>query len=81
LLGLAYPSSKAALNMLTSQYAKAYPAIKINAVDPGYTATDLNEHRGTQTVEEGAEIIVRMATIGAEGPTGGYFDASGTVPW
>ncbi len=81
LLGLAYPSSKAALNMLTSQYAKAYPAIKINAVDPGYTATDLNGHRGTQTVEEGAEIIVRMATIGAEGPTGGYFDASGTVPW
>jgi NAD(P)-dependent dehydrogenase (short-subunit alcohol dehydrogenase family) len=81
LLGLAYPSSKAALNMLTSQYAKAYPAIKINAVDPGYTATDLNEHRGTQTVEEGAEIIVRMATIGAEGPTGGYFDVSGTVPW
>jgi NAD(P)-dependent dehydrogenase (short-subunit alcohol dehydrogenase family) len=81
LLGLAYPSSKSALNMLTSQYAKAYPAIKINAVDPGYTATDLNEHRGTQTVEEGAEIIVRMATIGAEGATGGYFDASGTVPW
>ena len=81
LLGLAYPSSKAALNMLTSQYAKAYPAIRINAVDPGYTATDLNEHRGTQTVEEGAEIIVRMATIGADGPTGGYFDASGTVPW
>jgi NAD(P)-dependent dehydrogenase (short-subunit alcohol dehydrogenase family) len=81
LLGLAYPSSKAALNMLTSQYAKAYPAIKINAVDPGYTATDLNEHRGTQTVEEGAEIIVRMATVGADGPTGGYFDVRGTVPW
>jgi NAD(P)-dependent dehydrogenase (short-subunit alcohol dehydrogenase family) len=81
LLGLAYPSSKAALNMLTSQYAKAYPAIRVNAVDPGYTATDLNEHRGTQTVEEGAEIIVRMATIDADGPTGGYFAASGTVPW
>jgi NAD(P)-dependent dehydrogenase (short-subunit alcohol dehydrogenase family) len=81
LLGLAYPSSKAALNMLTSQYAKAYPAIKINAVDPGYTATDLNDHRGTQTVEEGAEIIVRMALIGADGPTGGYFDAAGPVPW
>jgi NAD(P)-dependent dehydrogenase (short-subunit alcohol dehydrogenase family) len=81
LLGLAYPSSKAALNMLTSQYAKAYPAIKINAVDPGYTATDLNDHRGTQTVEEGAEIIVRMALIGADGPTGGYFDAVGPVPW
>jgi NAD(P)-dependent dehydrogenase (short-subunit alcohol dehydrogenase family) len=81
LLGLAYPSSKAALNMITSQYAKAYPAIKVNVVDPGYTATDLNGHRGTQTVEEGTEIIVRMATIGADGPTGGYFDVVGTVPW
>ncbi|HEY5990137.1 MAG TPA: SDR family NAD(P)-dependent oxidoreductase [Streptosporangiaceae bacterium] len=81
LLGLAYPSSKAALNMLTSQYAKAYPAIKVNAVDPGYTATDLNGHRGAQTVEQGAEIIVRMATIGPGGPTGGYFDAAGPVPW
>jgi len=81
LVGLAYPSSKTALNMLTSQYAKAFPAIKINAVDPGYTATDLNGHRGTQTVEQGAEIIVRMATIAADGPTGGYFDATGPVPW
>ncbi len=81
LVGLAYPSSKTALNMLTSQYAKAFPAIRINAVDPGYTATDLNGHRGTQTVGQGAEIIVRMATIGADGPTGGYFDATGPVPW
>ena len=81
LVGLAYPSSKTALNMLTSQYAKAFPAVKINAVDPGYTATDLNGHRGTQTVEQGAEIIVRMATITADGATGGYFDAAGPVPW
>lgn len=79
--GLAYPSSKTALNMLTSQYAKAYPAIRINAVDPGYTATDLNGRRGTQTVEQGAAIIVHMATIAADGPTGGYFDATGTVSW
>src|SRR4051794_2278283 len=64
LVGLACPSSKAALNMLTSQYAKAYPRLRINAVDPGYTATDLNGHRGNQTVEEGAEVIVRMASIG-----------------
>jgi NAD(P)-dependent dehydrogenase (short-subunit alcohol dehydrogenase family) len=81
LISLAYPSSKTALNMLTSQYAKAFPALKINAVDPGYTATDLNGHRGTQTVEQGAEIIVRMATIAAGGPTGGYFAAAGPVPW
>jgi NAD(P)-dependent dehydrogenase (short-subunit alcohol dehydrogenase family) len=81
LIGLPYPSSKTALNMLTSQYAKAYPSMRINAADPGYTATDLNGHRGTQTIEEGAEIIVRMATIGADGPTGGFFDRTGPVPW
>jgi NAD(P)-dependent dehydrogenase (short-subunit alcohol dehydrogenase family) len=81
LISLTYPSSKSALNMVTSQYAKAYPSMRINAVDPGYTATDLNGHRGTQTIEEGAEIIVRMATIGADGPTGGFFGRSGPVPW
>ncbi|MGW7006045.1 SDR family oxidoreductase [Streptomyces sp. NPDC054933] len=78
---LTYASSKSAVNMLTVQYAKAFPEIRINAVDPGYTATDLNGHRGTQTVEEGADIIVRMATIGADGPTGGYVAADGPVPW
>ena len=76
---LAYSSAKAAVNMLTSQYAKAFPRLKINAVDPGYTATDLNGHRGTQTIEEGAEIIVAMAQIGPDGPTGGYFDRHGPV--
>ncbi len=81
LKGLAYPSSKAALNMLTSQYAKSFPQLRINAVDPGYTATDLNNHRGTQTVHEGAEVIVEMATIGPDGPTGGFFDRNGIVPW
>ena len=79
--GLAYPSSKAAPNMLTAQCAKAFPAIRINAVDPGYTATDLNGHRGTQTVEQGAVIIVRIATITPDGLTGCYFDAVGPVPW
>lgn len=79
--GLAYPSSKAALNMLTSQYAKSFPLIRINAVDPGYTATDLNGHGGTQSVEEGAEVIVAMATSGPDGPTGGFFDRHGAVPW
>ena len=80
-VSLAYASSKSALNMLTSQYAKAYPAMRINAVDPGYTATDLNGHRGTQTLAEGAEIIVRMATISPNGPTGAYLSATGPVPW
>ncbi|MCM3883490.1 SDR family oxidoreductase [Frankia sp. R82] len=79
--GLAYPASKAAVNMVTVQYAKALPNIRINAVEPGYTATDLNAHAGTQTVEQGAEIIVRMAQVGPDGPTGGYFDAEGRLDW
>ncbi|MFK4043203.1 SDR family NAD(P)-dependent oxidoreductase [Nonomuraea wenchangensis] len=78
--GVAYPASKAAVNMITVQYAKAFPNMRINAVEPGYTATDLNGHTGTQTVEEGAEIIVRMAQAGLDGPTGGYFDAEGPLP-
>jgi NAD(P)-dependent dehydrogenase (short-subunit alcohol dehydrogenase family) len=81
IVALAYPSSKTAVNMLTSQYAKAYPQMRINAVDPGYTATDLNQHRGIKTVEEGAEAIVWAARIGPDGPTGGFFDADGTAPW
>ncbi|WP_405865830.1 SDR family oxidoreductase [Streptomyces sp. NBC_00005] len=79
--GVAYPTSKTAVNMLTVQYAKAFPDIRINAVEPGFTKTDLNGNTGTQTVEQGAEIIVRMAQIGADGPTGGYFDINGSLPW
>jgi NAD(P)-dependent dehydrogenase (short-subunit alcohol dehydrogenase family) len=79
--GVAYPASKTAVNMITLQYAKAFPRMRINAVEPGFTATDLNGHTGTQTVEQGAEIIVRMAQLGPDGPTGGYFDGEGTVPW
>jgi NAD(P)-dependent dehydrogenase (short-subunit alcohol dehydrogenase family) len=78
---IAYPSSKAAVNMLTVQYSKAFPGIRINAVDPGFTATDLNHHAGTQTVEQGAEVIVRLAQVGPDGPTGGFFDATGPVAW
>jgi NAD(P)-dependent dehydrogenase (short-subunit alcohol dehydrogenase family) len=76
-----YASSKAALNMLTIQYATAFPQMRINSVDPGFTATDFNEHRGTQTVEEGAEAIVRYALIPLDGPTGGFFDRNGAEPW
>jgi len=81
LIGLADPASKTAVNMLTSQYAKALPGMRVNAVDPGYTATDLNGHRGSKTVEQGAEIIVRMARLDKSGPTGAFFDADGPVPW
>ncbi|MFC4907196.1 SDR family NAD(P)-dependent oxidoreductase [Actinomadura gamaensis] len=79
--GVAYPASKTAINMITLRYAHAFPQMRINVVEPGYTATDLNHRTGHQTVEEGAEIIVRMAQIGPDGPTGGYFDAEGPLPW
>jgi len=77
----AYCSSKAALNMLTAQYAKAFPAMRVNAVDPGYTATDLNFNIGTQTVSEGTDAIVSMATIGSDGPTGTFVNRDGPVAW
>jgi NAD(P)-dependent dehydrogenase (short-subunit alcohol dehydrogenase family) len=76
-----YASSKAALNMLTIRYAAAFPRMRINSVDPGFTATDFNRHRGTQTVEEGAEAIVRYALIPADGPSGGFFDRNGVEVW
>lgn len=79
--GVAYPASKAAVNMVTIQYAKAFPNMRINAVEPGFTATDLNGKTGTQSVEEGAEIIVRMARVSPDGPTGAYFDAEGPLDW
>ena len=80
---LAYNSSKAALNMMTVIFAaelKDTP-IKVNAADPGYTATDLNQNSGPRTVEQGATAAVRLATLPADGPTGGYFDEDGIVPW
>lgn len=78
---VAYPASKSAVNMITVQYAKAFPNMRVNAVEPGFTNTDLNGGTGTQTVEKGAEIIVRMAQTSPAGPTGGYFSAHGTLPW
>jgi NAD(P)-dependent dehydrogenase (short-subunit alcohol dehydrogenase family) len=80
-VGLAYPASKSAVTMLTTQYAKAFPDIRINAVDPGYTATDFNDHSGPQSVEEGTDAIVRMAQLDASGPTGTFVDRHGAVPW
>jgi NAD(P)-dependent dehydrogenase (short-subunit alcohol dehydrogenase family) len=78
---LGYPASKTAVNAITIQYAKAFPGIRINVVDPGYTNTDLNGRTGTQTVEEGAAIIVAMARIGPEGPTGTFVSSHGPVAW
>jgi NAD(P)-dependent dehydrogenase (short-subunit alcohol dehydrogenase family) len=67
-----YPSSKAALNMITAMYAKELQdtPIKVNAANPGYCATDLNGHRGFRAPEEGAEVSVHLATLPPDGPTG-----------
>jgi NAD(P)-dependent dehydrogenase (short-subunit alcohol dehydrogenase family) len=80
-VALAYCSSKSAVTMMTVQYAKALPEMRVNVVDPGYTATDLNHHSGPQTVEQGTDAIVRLATIGRDGPTGTFQDAAGTLAW
>ncbi|MFD6195885.1 SDR family NAD(P)-dependent oxidoreductase [Mycobacteriaceae bacterium NPDC060252] len=77
----AYGSSKAALNMLTLQYAKALPTFKINAAVPGYTSTDLTGNGAGQSVWEGSEAIVALAVIDAEGPTGTLSDRHGPLPW
>ena len=76
-----YASSKSALTMLTTQYARGLPDVRFNAVDPGYTATDLNGHSGPQTVTEGTDAIVELATSGPDGPTGVFRDRYGVVPW
>jgi len=71
-----------AVSMLTVQYAKALPEIKFNAVEPGFTATDLTPFSSAgQPVETGAEVIVRMATIGKDGPTGTFQENGGELPW
>ena len=80
---LAYNSSKAALNMMTVILAaqlKDTP-IKINSANPGYVATDLNGNSGPRTVEQGATVAVHLATLPADGPTGGFFDEDGVLPW
>ncbi|MFE4513132.1 SDR family oxidoreductase [Kitasatospora sp. NPDC056783] len=80
---LAYNSSKAALNSLTLHYAREFAdtPLKINSVTPGAVPTDLSGHQGNRTVEEGARTVVRLATLAADGPTGGFFDDSGPVAW
>ena len=78
---VAYGSSKAALNMLTVQWAVAHPRLKLNAADPGYTATDLTENQGTQSVQQGTDAMVELAMIGPDGPTATYQSRHGIVPW
>jgi NAD(P)-dependent dehydrogenase (short-subunit alcohol dehydrogenase family) len=80
---MGYNASKAALNMLTVQLAAELrqAGIKVNSADPGFTATDLNGHRGHQTIPQGAAAAIRLALLPDDGPTGSFFSAGGEEPW
>jgi NAD(P)-dependent dehydrogenase (short-subunit alcohol dehydrogenase family) len=79
---IVYGASKAAVSMLTVQYARAVPEVKFNAVEPGYTATELGgAQSGGRPVEISARNIVRMATIGKDGPTGTFQEDDGELGW
>jgi NAD(P)-dependent dehydrogenase (short-subunit alcohol dehydrogenase family) len=82
-LSIAYSPSKSMLNAVTIQYAKALrdTNILINAGCPGFTATDLNAFQGIRTPEQGATIAITLATLPDDGPTGGFFEDAGVVPW
>ena len=77
-----YSASKAAATMLTVHYAKSQPGIRFNALEPGTTATDMTAAFGIgRPVEESARVVVRLATLGADGPTGTFQDEAGPLPW
>ena len=80
---LAYNSSKAALNAATLQYAIELKdsGIKVNAADPGHCATDINGHLGDRSPAEAARVVVRLATLPDDGPTGKFIGASGVQAW
>ncbi|MFJ7292806.1 SDR family oxidoreductase [Streptomyces collinus] len=82
-IAAAYTPSKTFLNAVTVQYAKELrdTGILINAACPGYCATDLNGFRGVRTPEQGAAVAIRLATLPGDGPSGGFFDDGGEVPW
>ena len=78
-----YSASKTAVNAFTVRLATELRAtnIKVNSACPGYVATDLNHHRGVRTVQQGAEIVVRLATLPDDGPTAAFLDEASAVPW
>ncbi|HTC89805.1 MAG TPA: SDR family oxidoreductase [Bryobacteraceae bacterium] len=80
---LGYNTSKSALNSMTVQFANELKdtPIKVNAICPGYCATDLNGNSGPRTAAQGAVAAIQYATIGDDGPTGGYFNEDGRMPW
>ncbi|GIH19786.1 SDR family NAD(P)-dependent oxidoreductase [Rugosimonospora africana] len=79
----AYAPSKSALNALTVQYANelSKDGFLVNAAAPGFCATDINDHSGDRTAAQGATVVVRLATLGADGPTAGFFSEDGPMPW
>lgn len=79
----AYGCSKTALNAFTVSLAKEFrdTNFKINSVEPGYTATNLNHYQGTQTPNEAVGIIVKYATAGRDAPTGKFFWKEGEFAW
>jgi NAD(P)-dependent dehydrogenase (short-subunit alcohol dehydrogenase family) len=79
----AYGASKTAVNSFTVMLANECrnTNFKVNSVTPGHTATDLNDHKGTKTVEQGARPIVKLANMNDDGPTGKFFSQEGEVPW
>jgi NAD(P)-dependent dehydrogenase (short-subunit alcohol dehydrogenase family) len=84
IFGPVYPASKTALNALTVAMALELEpeGIKVNAVSPGYTKTNLNGYSGTETVEEGAREAVRVTLLGPDGPTGQFTRwERETIPW
>ncbi len=82
-IAVAYSASKTYLNGVTVQYAKELhgTGVLVNAACPGFVATDLNGFRGTRSPEQGAAIALRLATLAADGPTGGFFDDAGAIAW
>ena len=80
---LGYSASKAALNMLTIHLAAELreAGVAVNSANPGATATDINQHRGHQTVEQGAAAAVRLALMPDDAMTGGFFGATKVEPW
>jgi NAD(P)-dependent dehydrogenase (short-subunit alcohol dehydrogenase family) len=83
IFGPVYPASKTALNAITLAMAiELEPeGIKVNAVSPGFTKTNLNNYAGTETVEEGAREAVRVALLGPDGPTGTFSRTGSAIPW
>ena len=82
--GPVYPASKAAMNALTVAMAiELEPeGIRVNAVSPGFTSTNLNNYAGTESVEEGSREVVRAALAGPDGPTGTFTRwENQTIPW